>query len=224
MEEKKKSGFGTASLVLGIIAIVFSFIPVISYISFVLGALAIIFAIVSLCKKSSKGAAIAGLVLAVIAVYMAYSMHNGLKTAVDEIGNALGSGNAEVTEFQQGEKAVLGDSQITVTGVKRSQGSEWDKPKSGKEFVIVTVTIENKGKDKLSYNPLYFKLQNSQGQQENMAITTVNNDTALASGELVAGGKVSGSVAFETTKGDKNLALIYSDSLLSSKELKINLK
>ena len=46
MEEKKKSGFATAGLVLGIIAICFSFIPVVSYVSFVLGALAIIFSIV----------------------------------------------------------------------------------------------------------------------------------------------------------------------------------
>ena len=51
MEEKKKSGFATAGLVLGIIAICFSFIPVVSYVSFILGALAIIFSIVALVKN-----------------------------------------------------------------------------------------------------------------------------------------------------------------------------
>ena len=60
---------------------------------------------------------------------------------------------------------------------KRTQGNEWSKPKSGNEFVTITVNIENKGKEKLDYNPLYFKLQNSQGQQEGMTFTTINQDT-----------------------------------------------
>ena len=224
MEEKKKSGFATAGLVLGIIAICFSFIPLVSYVSFVLGALAIIFSIVALAKKASKGMAIAGLIVAVIAVFMAYSMHKGLEKAVDEVSNALDNSKTETLEYNQGDVATLGDSTVKVTKVEKSQGNDWDKPKSGKEFVIITVSIENKGTGKLSYNPYDFKLQNSQGQQESIAFTTTNNDTALSSGELVAGGKVSGTIAFETTKGDKGLSLIYSDSILSSKELKIKLK
>lgn len=224
MEEKRKNGFGTASLVLGIIAICFSFIPLINYISFVLGTLAIIFAIISLSKKASKGLAIAGLILAIIAVYMAYAMHKGVETAVGELSNAIGNGNTEIVEYTQGDKAILGNGQITVTNVKRSQGNDWDKPKKGKEFVIVTVNIENKGKDKLSYNPYDFKLQNSEGAQESTTFTTIDNDTSLTSGELIAGGKVSGTITFETTKGDKGLSLIYSDSVWSSKEIKINLK
>lgn len=224
MEEKKKSGFATASLVLGIIAICFSFIPLISYVSFVLGALAIIFSIVSLAKRASRGMAIAGFIVAVIAVFMAYNMHKGLETAVNEINNAIDSSKTETLEYNQGDAATLGDAVIKVTKVEKSQGNEWNKPKSGKEFVIITVSIENKGSGKLSYNPYNFKLQNSQGQQESMTFTTINNDTALSSGELVASGKVSGTIAFETTKGDKGLSLIYSDSILSSKELKIKLK
>lgn len=130
----------------------------------------------------------------------------------------------EKLEYNQGEVAILGDGAITVTKVERSQGSKWDKPKSGKEYVIVTVSIENKGKNNLSYNPLYFKLQNSQGQQENMTFTTIDQDTSLQSGELIPGGKISGTITFEQPKGDKGLILIYSDSIWSSKELKIKLQ
>jgi len=57
-----------------------------------------------------------------------------------------------------------------------------------------------------------------------MTFTTINQDTELSSGELIPGGKVSGTITFETKKGDNNLALIYNNSFLSSKELKINLK
>lgn len=129
----------------------------------------------------------------------------------------------EKTEYNKGEEATLGNGVITVTDVQISQGTKYDKPKSGKEFVIVNLTIENKGDKNLSYNPYYFKMQNSQGQQESMTFTTVNNDNSLQSGELIPGGKVSGTIAFEQPKGDTGLILIYSDSIWSSKELKIKL-
>ncbi len=53
--EKEKSGFGTASLVLGIIGICTSFIPIINNLSFVLGLMGLLFAIISSIKKASKG-------------------------------------------------------------------------------------------------------------------------------------------------------------------------
>lgn len=225
METTKKSGFGTASLVLGIIAICFSFIPIISYIAFILGGLSLIFAIVSLIKRASKGMAIAGLILSIVALFMANSMHEGLKTVVNEVGSAIEeTTKEEKIECNQGETAILGNSAIKVTNVKRSQGSEWDKPQTGKEFVIVTVEIENKGTEKISYNPYDFKLQNSNGQQESSTFTTIDSDTSLSYGELISGGKVSGTITFETTKGDNGLALIYNNTIWDSKEIKINLK
>lgn len=225
MENIKKSGFGTASLVLGIIAICFSFIPVVSYISFILGILAIIFAIVSLSKKASKGLAIAGLILAIVAVFIAYSMHKGLETAVNEINTAIDDvSKEEKVECNQGEVGILGDSAVTVTKVEKSQGNSWNNPSSGKEFVIVYVTIENRGNSNLSYNPYDFKMQNSQGQQESMTFTTIDQDTELNSGELIPGGKISGTITFEQPKGDTGLTLIYNNSIWSSKELKIKLQ
>ncbi len=66
-------------------------------------------------------------------------------------------------------------------------------------------------------------MQNSQGQQEGTTFTTIDQDTALTSGELIAGGKVEGTLTFEEPVGDTGLTLVYKDSLWSSKELKINL-
>ena len=57
-----------------------------------------------------------------------------------------------------------------------------------------------------------------------MTFTTIDQDTALQSGELIPGGKVSGTITFEQPKDDTGLVLIYSDSIWSSNELKIHLK
>lgn len=54
MKNSEKSGFATASLVLGIIGICTSFIPIVNNVSFILALIAILFAIVSLVKKASK--------------------------------------------------------------------------------------------------------------------------------------------------------------------------
>lgn len=126
--------------------------------------------------------------------------------------------------FAVGEKVQLGDNVLTVTKVERSAGSEFDQPKGGHEYVIITVEINNAGTENISYNPFDFKMANSQGQIVDQAFTTVDTDTALQSGELASGGKVSGTIAFEQPAGDTGLQLQYSPSFWSDKTIKVNLQ
>ncbi len=126
--------------------------------------------------------------------------------------------------YEIGEAAVLGSGSITVTDVEKSSGTSFDKPKSGKEFVIVHVTIKNIGNSNLSYNPFYFKVQNSQGQQTDITFTIVDSSTSLEAGDLVPGGSVSGTITFEEPIDDPDLVLIYQDNFWSNKTLKIKLQ
>jgi hypothetical protein len=126
--------------------------------------------------------------------------------------------------FAVGEKVQLGDNVLTVTNVEKSAGSDFDQPKDGNEFVIVTVEINNAGDENISYNPFDFKMANSQGQIVDQAFTTINNDTSLQSGELAGGGKVSGTIAFEQPAGDAGLQLHYTPSFWSDKTIKVNLQ
>lgn len=91
MEEKSvnKSGFAVAALVLGIVGIVFSFIPIINNGAFVLGVLAAIFGIISLAKKASKGKAIAGLVLGILAIVITLVMQSAFSSALDDTSKKL---------------------------------------------------------------------------------------------------------------------------------------
>lgn len=126
--------------------------------------------------------------------------------------------------FAVGEKVQLGDNVLTVTKVEKSAGSEFDQPKGGHEYVIITVQINNAGNENISYNPFDFKMANSQGQIVDQAFTTVDTDTALQSGELASGGKVSGTIAFEQPAGDTGLQLQYSPSFWSDKTIKVDLQ
>ena len=125
--------------------------------------------------------------------------------------------------YSVGEEVKLGDNILIINSVEKSNGSEWDKPKDGNEFVIVSVTIKNGGSSEISYNPFDFKMQNSQGQITDQAFTTINNDTSLSSGKLAASGSVSGSIAFEQPTGDSGLVLKYKSNIFSNKEIQVKL-
>lgn len=107
--------------------------------------------------------------------------------------------------------------EMTVLNIDKSNGSEYDIPKDGKEFVIVRVKMKNNAKVKLVYNPFYFKIRNSRVQIEDETFSNVNEDTALKSWELAPGGEVEGTVVFEETVGDKGMLLQYQDNIFSDK-------
>ena len=125
--------------------------------------------------------------------------------------------------FKIGDTIKIGDHKLTVTKVEKSQGNDFDKPKQNHEYVIVHVKIENGGKDQISYNPFDFQLKNSQGNITDPGFILVDEDTALQSGELAPGGKVEGSISFETLKDDKALELIFTPDFWSDKKVVVKL-
>ncbi len=122
--------------------------------------------------------------------------------------------NEEKTEFAQNETVVFEGVEFTVTNVEKTTGSQYDTSKEGYEYVIVTVKIENKSEEKISYNSLNWKMENSKGQETDTAFTIVDTDTALNSGDLNAGGMIEGTLTFEEPQGDTGLKLNYYDNAL----------
>lgn len=98
MEEKNKSGFATAGLVLGIIGVCTSFIPIVNNLSFILGLIGILFGIVSLIKKASKKTAIAAIIVCVLAMYFTVSSQKSLSDSLDEVSENLDTATGENTE------------------------------------------------------------------------------------------------------------------------------
>lgn len=132
----------------------------------------------------------------------------------------------ETTDFKVGETASFDDKSVTVIKVQRNYntGNQFAQPESGKEFVIVTVKITNDGDSTLDYNTYEFKMQDSDGVQQNEAITALS-EGKLNSGSLAKGGKVTGKLAYEVPKGDKGLKLLYQNfSFFDNKAVTFNLQ
>lgn len=125
--------------------------------------------------------------------------------------------------YEYGEEATLDGAKIKVVKVEKSSGTKYEKPDTGKEFVIVTVQISNTSDKNISYNVFDYKIQNSQGQITSQTIYTGAKNT-LSSGELAPGGSVTGTIPFETTKGDSNLTLIYEGNFWTDSKLKFKLQ
>ncbi len=143
--------------------------------------------------------------------------------ALSETVEASANESGTKDSYSIGEEVKLGDTSVMVSSVEKSSGTDWDKPKSGNEYVIVSVTIKNIGDSQVSYNPYDFSMQNSQGQITDTVFTTIDSDTSLSSGNLASGGSVSGTISFEQPIDDPNLVLKYTPNLFSSKEIKFNL-
>ncbi len=82
---KKKSGLAIAGLVLGIIGIIFSFIPIINNIAFFLGALSIIFGIIPLITKKSIAMSITALILGILSIIITINVQSATVKVIDEV-------------------------------------------------------------------------------------------------------------------------------------------
>lgn len=94
-KDKPGHGLSVAGLVLGILAVVFCWIPIVNWLSVIMGILAIVFGIVGVVKKNG-GLAIAALILGVIgfgfAAYMKFAVTKGVMDAANNTAK-----NAKVT-------------------------------------------------------------------------------------------------------------------------------
>lgn len=149
MEEKKGGkGLAIASLVMGILAIVNSFIPFLNIISYIFAILAIIFGIIGIVKKNGLGMAIAGLAMGVLSMILATTINHGtvkvIDDAVNEVKNAYVDINGK-TSFKLNESFQNKYEKITVTEINTDfkDYNEFFEPDAGNKVVMVKLEIEN---------------------------------------------------------------------------------
>lgn len=100
-KKEGKSGLGIAGFVIGIIAIIFSFIPIVNNIAFFIGILAAVFGLIGALTHKSKGLSIAGAVLGVLAVIITLALQSMWSKALDDA-------SAQLDEAMQSADTQLG--------------------------------------------------------------------------------------------------------------------
>jgi len=118
-------------------------------------------------------------------------------------------------DFTQNETATYKDVEYSIVKVEKTKGTnEYFQAKDGYEYVKITVKIENKSNEKISYNSIDWKLVNSDGAEDTFGAITAEDDVLLSSGNLDPQGKVEGVMIWEEKIGDNNLRLRYYNTIV----------
>ena len=182
--ETKKSGLGTAGLVLGIIGICTSFIPIINNLSFIMGVLAVIFGIIALAKHDSKGKTIATIILGILAIVITLNSQKILSDSFDEALNTFNSdmdlmtGNKTEEILNNHVDVTLGNFEVTkekyLTNTKLIVNVK-NKSTQAKSFNIQIEAVDSNGA-RINQDYVYANNLNAGQSQEFEIFTYVSSD------------------------------------------------
>ncbi len=194
----KKNGLAVASFVLGIIAILGSWMPLLNNFSFILAILGLIFGIFGLVKiskaKGKKTYTTIALIINAVAIAIVLSSQAAYSAAIDSVneGAQAVSNGAPSTDLAVGQSATLDNGLVlTVDSVERGVTQQFVDGK----LTAVTVTIKNDGKEKQAFGTFTWKSINADGVESGNEF--VAKDDVLESGDLQPGGKVTGVIYFK---------------------------
>lgn len=119
--EEKKSGLATAAMVLGIIGVVFGFIPILGMLSLPLGIIGLILGLVAIkamkSGRAGKSVTVAGIVTSIIAVVLFFAQGALWSKAVDEVSKEVAKTTAAPTPpSKKSEKAGGGAARTIKAG------------------------------------------------------------------------------------------------------------
>lgn len=241
MDHKEKgqsqSVIAIVGLVLAIIALLVSFVPIVNNGAFVLGLVGAVFAIVGIVqtgkgKRRGRGTAVAGLIVAILALVIVLVTQSMYSAAIDSVTNGAqptdassnsaapaastdaassSASSADYSNMAPGQSVDL-DNGLSVSVDKVEAGlSNYD----GSKVTQVTVTYKNNGSSNASFNAFDWKASDANGAQRDETYYA-SQENALNSGTLSAGGTVTGTIAFD---GDITKVYYYSSIVQSDSNI-----
>jgi uncharacterized protein DUF4352 len=143
------------------------------------------------------------------------STNTGTKTGTNGGPTATGGSSTTSSHFKVGDQVKVGDSNIvTVNSFKTAIASEFEKPKSGNQFVVADVTVKNTSSESQSISSIaQFTLKDSTGQKYT---ETILSTATPPDGELAAGDTVKGQIAYEVPAAQHDFTLAFQADIMSS--------
>lgn len=230
--EKKKSGLGLASLILGIISVVICWIPVLNVLCYILGILAVVFAIVCFVKKASVGKAIAGIICGGLSLIIAIAWTALIGTAVNEVAKEA-KNNPDVEDIfkdiednlddidfdtdSDSKTAKIGKAfkfdnfeitvgeDITFTTVDNQFSDAF-----GKDIIRIPLTIKNVGESSDHISSYDYKVFGPNGTEIDDVDIYFEDDSMFLPGDLRPGASYT-KYAYHVFDGNGTYAIEFSD-------------
>lgn len=165
------------------------------------------------------------LVVVVLVVIVAAGMGgSGSSDSSDKSASSSSSSATPLDKvYKVGQTASYKGYKIKVNSVSYSSGNEYEQPDSGKQYVIVNVTITNNTDESQDYNPYDFKL-NADGNNTDLDEIYTDVDNTLNAGSLDKGASVTGNMVGQASTSVSKLQLQYQTSVWNDKTVKFDLK
>lgn len=151
---KQSSGLAIAGLVLGIIAAVTSFLPIINNISFFIAIIGGVFAAIALVgalrgKHDAKGLSIAGVVLAVVSCVIVLASQSAYKAALEKAVDSATSGSKPVATSMSGDTDDEADSKddTSAKATKGNANAKSNAKKAGSDKNVASGAEQTDDKD-----------------------------------------------------------------------------
>lgn len=218
-----RSAMAIAGLVLGILALLTSFVPIVNNLSAIVGFVGAVLSVVGVVgcvrgSRSGKGLAVAALAVNVVAVALVLATQSAYSAAIDKAVNGpdvsgvtqsdgdAGQGQQAATDLAPGASVELENGlTVSVDSVETGLVNYDDST-----VIAVRVTYANNGDESVSYNQFDWKGEDANGAQE-MATFYSEAEDDLGSGSLAAGGTKSGNLYFK----DGTAKVLYFASIAS---------
>lgn len=133
-------------------------------------------------------------------------------------------GERPITVFNVGESVQVGDLVITVNEVTSPSGEGFNQPDDGYRFVLVDVTIENRGARSRFLSSYQTWIKDAQGYRYTNDITaTLLATGGRINGELPAGQTVRGQIGFEVPADASELRFVFDPDVIGGTPVSIRL-
>lgn len=121
------------------------------------------------------------------------------------------AGETEQTTYSVGDVIEVGDLTMVVNEVTYPEGDEFNKPDEGNKFVVVDLTLENRGAEAATISTLMqMSLKDATGQRYDVDLMAeVASGGASPDGELAPGEKLRGQVGFQVPETAEGLVFVY---------------
>lgn len=227
------SALAVIALILGIIALLVPF--------FALPSLIVaLFAMkqTSRGKQSGRGMAIAGLVMGILAMLefiigaiffvfvMVASKNIDSTTTTSGYSSSTSSVASSTTTLKGAMKTPLTADKYVLTSNSVQHNFAGTKsyyvPSTGKEYVLVSVTVKNKDTYSHYFSSYDFSLRDSSGK-EHTAMFMTNLPSELPYSSVATNGEITGNLVFEVPVSSSSLTLVYDPGYFSSQKAEIAL-
>jgi hypothetical protein len=144
----------------------------------------------------------------------------GLEPVLFEAPSEL-PGETEQEKYALGDVIEVGDLTLTINEVTYPTGDSFNLPKEGNQFIVIDLTIENKGSEAKSVSTmLQMGLKDATGQLYDIDISaTMASGGSTPDGEIAPGEKLRGQIGFQVPEGVSGLVFVLDLEIFDQRKL-----